>query len=122
MKMKKPHPIPHAELGGAGVLLLERVWFKAAEPDHVGARPRLFPLMVRCSYHERGASAALRRPGLIAGAPGLGSLKTLILGSGKFTPKGLEALAKSKALSALETLKFYSDRDVRVMCRAALAA
>lgn len=42
----------------------------------------------------------------IAGAGRLGSLKTLILGSGKFTPKGLEALAKSKALPALETLEF----------------
>jgi hypothetical protein len=42
----------------------------------------------------------------IAESPHLGSLKTLVLGSGIFTPKGLEALAKSKALPALETLKF----------------
>jgi uncharacterized protein (TIGR02996 family) len=42
----------------------------------------------------------------IAAATGLGALKTLILGSGKFTPKALEVLAKSKALPALETLEF----------------
>lgn len=41
----------------------------------------------------------------IAGAAGLGSLKTLILGSGQFTPKGLEALAKSRALPVLEALR-----------------
>jgi hypothetical protein len=42
----------------------------------------------------------------IAESPQLGSLKSLVLGSGIFTPKGLEALAKSKALPSLETLEF----------------